>query len=68
MMKRSAVLFLAAILASCSHDGNGAPTTQPKGSGRVVSKNTVIAHGGTYDKSDYLIPGKIVILDFYADW
>ena len=57
MMKRSAVLFLAAILASCSNGDISAPISQPKGSGLVDSKSTVIAHGGTYDKSDYLIPG-----------
>ncbi len=79
-MKRLAVLFLVAILASCTNDGHVVPTPQPKGlghvaptpqlkgSGRVVPKSTVIAHGEAYDKSDYLIPGKIVILDFYADW
>ena len=68
MMKRSAVLFLAAILASCSNGDISAPISQPEGSTPVVPKSTVIAHGGAYDKSDYLIPGKIVILDFYADW
>lgn len=32
------------------------------------AKSSVISKGTTYSPKDYLVPGYVTILDFYADW
>ncbi|MBI2901348.1 MAG: hypothetical protein HYY17_14280 [Planctomycetes bacterium] len=53
------LLLLATLaMASCASQPAGPP----------VEKTKVIAKGTAYAKSDYLVPGYVVILDFTADW
>jgi hypothetical protein len=57
-----AVVSLA--LASCTKEsGDKASST-----GGAPAKSAVISKGGNYSPKDYLSPGYVTILDFYADW
>lgn len=57
------MLPLLALLGACS-DGVDAP----KASGATQDRSKTISRGTAYEATDYLVPGKIVLLDFYADW
>lgn len=58
------------LLASCS-DSSGpskaAPPAAPPGA-TAPERDRVISRGTAFSKEDYLVPGYVVILDFYADW
>ena len=58
------LLLLAVVLSfgACSNNGSDSGST-----GKSPAKIKTITHGGTYAKSDYQIPGYVVILDFYND-
>ena len=56
-------LMALGLLASCA----GSTPTRPD-DGSNASKSLVISKGAAFAKSDYVIPGHVVILDFTADW
>ena len=63
-MKRA--LLLAVLLAGCSKE-------EPTQAAKPVDPNApekvkLISKGQPYSTSDYLVPGYVTILDFYADW
>ena len=56
------------LLASCV--GADGPQQKPNSTkpSSDVPKVLEISVGTTFDRADYVIPGHVVILDFYADW
>ena len=80
-MRRIGVLFL--LLAGCSKEPAVPPRpAQPPAppvsevpapppaapTEAAVEKTNVIAHGDRYSPRDYLVPGYVTVLKFYADW
>lgn len=63
-MKRA--LLLLALMAGCSKEEppRAAAPVDPN----APEKIKLISKGQTYSPSDYLVPGYVTILDFYADW
>lgn len=55
-MKVLALVGGLAILASCG------------GAARSKGDVETISHGEAYSKNDYLVPGKVSILEFTAPW
>ncbi len=50
------------------HAREGAEGPRGEPAAPALEKSRIISTGKAYDEKDYLIPGRIVILDFYADW
>lgn len=63
-MKRIAAVGLVMALSCSKPPPPPAPAASPSG----VAKNVLIASGTAYTSDRYLIPGHVVILEFYADW
>ncbi len=59
-MRTAIALVPILALAACSDSGGGSAAS----SGKAV----VIPGDRTLKESDYRIPGKVVVLDFTADW
>lgn len=64
-MKRA--LLLALVLAGCSKEEPTPAAAKPVDP-NAPEKVLLISKGLTYSTSDYLVPGYVTILDFYADW
>jgi hypothetical protein len=67
-----AMAFIA-LLAACRETGEppsrpASARPAPPASTSAPERIKVISHGGAYAREDYLIPGYVVVLDFYADW
>jgi len=60
-------IVILALLAGCSREeppvANSAPADP-----NAPEKIKLISQGTRYSPSDYLVPGYVTILDFYADW
>ena len=65
-MARTAILVLA-LLAGCSKEDAPASVSKPADP-NAPEKIKLISTGKAYSPSDYLVPGYVTILDFYADW
>ena len=65
-MARTAVLVLL-LLAGCSKEEPPASVAKPADP-NAPEKVKLISKGSAYSTSDYLVPGYVTILDFYADW
>jgi hypothetical protein len=63
---RKAFLLLA-LLVGCSKEVPPAAVPKPVDP-NAPEKIKLISMGTTYHSSDYLVPGYVTILDFYADW
>jgi hypothetical protein len=64
-MRRALVAFLT-VLSACSDSKPPAPPAAASSAGPEKSK--VISRGEAYAPADYLVPGYVTVLDFYADW
>lgn len=62
-MRLFAVAFAVALLAACN--GSKDEPTPPANAGDRIQ---VIAKGTRYDSKDYIVAGKVSILEFTADW
>ena len=71
-MRMAAFLGALALLASCGGgDSTSSPAAPPTSPGKTTSgpeKIKVISKGQAYTTSDVVVPGKVVILEFTADW
>ena len=64
-MRCIASTCVLALLSACSKP---ADTGRASAAAPPSSKSMLIAKGTPYKETDYKVPGKIVLLDFYADW
>jgi hypothetical protein len=67
---RTIIPAILLALAACGDPRDGAssmaaPSPAPAGS---PEKSALISKGARYSPQDYLVPGVVTILDFYADW
>ena len=63
-MKRA--LLLLTLLAGCSKEEP--PAAAVPADPNAPEKIKLISKGQNYSTADYLVPGYVTILDFYADW
>lgn len=59
-------LLLLALLGGCFKEEP--PVAMAPADPNAPAKVKVIAQGTAYSTSDFLVPGYVTILDFYADW
>ena len=67
-MRILATAFTLALLAACTKPADTTDSRPAPRRESASSKSKVIAKGIAYKEAEYKIPGKIVLLDFYADW
>jgi hypothetical protein len=61
------MVLLLALLAGCSKEEPAAVAPAPADP-NAPEKIKLVSKGQAYSTSDYLVPGYVTILDFYADW
>lgn len=62
---RTTMLALT-MLVSCSPADP--PAVPPAADPNAPEKSKTITRGGPYGTADYLVPGYVTLLDFYAEW
>lgn len=69
IMRVSLAIGMLALLVSCQDSTVGSPNGgSTSSSSPAPDKSKLISQGTAFSKADYLIPGYVTILDFYADW
>ncbi len=61
-------LLVLALLASCARSKGTPQEAPPPSPSTDVPKVLSISKGTAFETKDSVIPGHVVILDFYADW